>query len=47
MEWFGWLTKPKMFVTGVDELIAAGELITVIVVVATIYFFLFERKSRT
>jgi hypothetical protein len=32
MSWFGWLTKTKMEVTGLDELIAAGELITLIVV---------------
>lgn len=37
MSWFGWITKTKMEVTGLDELISAGEMLALIAVGGTVW----------
>jgi hypothetical protein len=51
MEWFGWLTKPHLLVSGLDRLIEFGELFVLVVVGGALYFVLFEdpknKRKRT
>jgi hypothetical protein len=37
MSWFGWLTKSKLEVTVIDELIAVGEMTLLIIVGAALW----------